>query len=98
MPLMAPARGAKNMASRNRLIGVLVVAAALGAGALFMVPGSPFAPAASSPVLQVGAQPAADAKAGEGVAFDKARTMKRLREICAIGPRISGTPGMEKQI
>lgn len=31
-------------------------------------------------------------------AFDKARAMNHLREICAIGPRISGTPGMQKQI
>lgn len=41
--------------------------------------------------------------AGEGtstrpVAFDAARAMRYLKQICAIGPRISATEGMRKQI
>src|SRR5260221_6982078 len=30
-------------------------------------------------------------------AFDTARAMKYLRELCAIGPRLSGSDGMLKQ-
>lgn len=32
-----------------------------------------------------------------GIAFDQARSIDYLKQICAIGPRISGTPGMVKQ-
>ncbi|WP_437228280.1 M28 family peptidase [Planctomicrobium sp. SH661] len=39
--------------------------------------------------LEVSAQQAND--------FDGARAFNYLREICAIGPRISGTPGMQQQ-
>src|SRR5262245_59241023 len=37
------------------------------------------------------------AGAAEPVQIDGKRTMKYLEAICAIGPRISGSPGMEKQ-
>lgn len=33
----------------------------------------------------------------EPAAFDGTRAMKHLRDICAIGPRMSDTPGMKKQ-
>src|SRR5207253_6992150 len=37
-------------------------------------------------------------KDGTPVAFDGKRAMGYLREICAIGPRISGTPGFKQQV
>lgn len=40
----------------------------------------------------------AESRSGSGLAFDAERAFGYLRQLCAIGPRISGTAGMQKQI
>lgn len=83
------------MAGRSRLLAILAAVLLAGGGALMLVPGTPFSLAATS-----GQGFAAEQDAGETprVAFDKTRAMNYLRQICALGPRPSGSVGMKKQV
>jgi hypothetical protein len=94
-----------------RLAGVLVVGCCvlLSLGSLFMAPSGqePREPPPSTPKTDrvpaqdpaPSARPAASNFAADRQAslFDSARAMKYLEELCRIGPRISGSPGMERQ-
>lgn len=78
------------MNSRQRLIGIVLVLALLGAGMSYSFLATP------AGTIAVTAEP------GRGEApripYDKIRAFDYLKQICALGPRISATPGMEKQI
>src|SRR5579864_8818129 len=39
----------------------------------------------------------APAEPAKMIAFDGQRALQYLRDLCKLGPRISGTPGMQKQ-
>src|SRR4051812_3427881 len=87
------------------LIGV-VVAAGIGAPVWWLTQTSP--PAPENPRLPELTEPqqppakktgfAEDAvPAAADVKFDAARSLKYLKQLCDIGPRVSGTDGMKRQ-
>jgi glutaminyl-peptide cyclotransferase len=83
------------MASRQRLIGVLVVLALLGAGMSYTYLATP----TPGPAMAPAHAPSAGGPAQTPrIAFDKARAFRYLKELCGLGPRISATPGMARQI
>jgi hypothetical protein len=83
----------------------LVVAAAVVAAILLTLGGfQVFKPPSESAELAMQEKPAHEAFAADrepapvsAVPFDAARSIRYLEDICKIGPRISGTPGMRKQ-
>jgi hypothetical protein len=102
----APARPAPNVAARKRAVAARfgALAGALAAVTLLVVGLLMFWPwnGNARPPAPWGDSFASDreAPAPAGVApaaFDAKRSMKYLEEVCKIGPRISGTPGMTKQ-
>ena len=81
---------------------VMVLLCALVAGALLMMDNSGFtkaqSPAKAEPVRdQFAADREQPAGAAQPVVIDGQRAMKYLRELCDIGPRISGSDGMKRQ-
>jgi hypothetical protein len=72
-------------------LAVLVLVALLG----WLVMMHPWSGNAATPKSGDGF--ATDRAGGMTVAFDAKRAMGYLEEVCKIGPRISGTPGMKRQ-
>jgi glutaminyl-peptide cyclotransferase len=83
----------------TRLVGLLVVLA--GGLVVMAIVGFDFGQGDSTGTPKGEKVPfAIDRVAGEGdksATFDGKRAMKYLEQICAIGPRMSGTPGMRQQ-
>jgi hypothetical protein len=72
----------------------------LGGGAAALIASGVFTPGPAAGEEQDRPGFASDRAGGEGakaVAFDGKRAMGYLKDICAIGPRLSGTAGMRKQ-
>jgi len=78
------------MLKDHRMIGGIGLAALMVLGGLLWVWQPWDGNAATDPGAQ--AKPAADR-----IPFDRERAMRYLKQICDIGPRISGSPGMIKQ-
>lgn len=85
------------MASRSvGLVGAGLVVAACGGLAVWWH----VTPAAAGPFSDDPPKPsgfAADAAAGVDLKFDQERALKYLKQICDLGPRVSGSEGMRKQ-
>lgn len=80
------------MSSGKRLVLVLLGAACLACGGIAFMSQQQRTQFAED---RLPTTAPADVKA---VAFDGARAMKYLKQVCDIGPRISGTEGMKKQV
>src|SRR4051812_44972835 len=89
------------------LIGTVVVAAAIGAPAWWLTRSSEPAPEEGPRLPELGEpQPPPAKKSGfaedaapaaADVKFDAERSLKYLKQLCDIGPRVSGTEGMKRQ-
>lgn len=77
---------------RDLLLGLVLVLAALGGGAYLMLQKPDPKPTALSPGATVKNSPA------PLVPFDGKQAMEYLKEICALGPRVSGTPSHAKMV
>src|SRR5438105_13076684 len=81
----------------SRVVLILAVTCLLLAGWLLIMPyvGTNAEPPGKSKGGSAADHPAADLP--KPAPFDGARAFGYLKELCAIGPRISGSPGMKKQ-
>lgn len=77
---------------RDLLLGLVLLAAAGAGGAYLMLQKPAPKPAASSPGDAARTTPAAI------VPFDGQRAMHYIKDICALGPRVSGTPAHAKMV
>jgi glutaminyl-peptide cyclotransferase len=79
------------------VLGGLGTLALVTLGYLFLM--NPFSPNAEANPSKKDQRDefAADRDGGDVVAFDTKRALGYLKDVCAIGPRISGTEGMQKQ-
>ena len=78
-----------------RLLGVLVVLAAAWVAMPFIISNNNAGDGEEQGGFASDREPLG--KGGKPIPFDGKRAMGYLEAICAIGPRMSGTPGMEKQ-
>ncbi|HQR09389.1 MAG TPA: hypothetical protein PLN21_21385, partial [Gemmatales bacterium] len=77
---------------RDLLLGLVLVLAALGGGAYLML---------QKPALKQTAPSPGDAVKNSPpplVPFDGKRAMEYLKEICELGPRVSGTPSHARMV
>jgi glutaminyl-peptide cyclotransferase len=96
MPL--PSLSGKALTRRRALAGVSVALATLLVGLLMFPPWSGSAQPPDEPSPEGPSEFASDRLPDPLLmAFDRDRAMKYLEAVCAIGPRVSGSAGMDKQ-
>jgi hypothetical protein len=83
------------MSGSRRLWGTLAVLVLIAGGVLVLM--KPWEGNAQSPLEQRSQFAEDRGGAAKGISFDKERAFGYLKQICAIGTRISGTEGMTKQ-
>ncbi len=80
--------------------GILILLAALlvfGAGSFFIIPPRYQRPVVPEPKAASAEVAEQQTSGSSPLVIDQKRTMEYLKELCKIGPRISGTEGMTKQ-